>query len=69
MTAACEDVRGIFKSVTALKQSNVAGPPVEDRPQRRRERRLAVGLGESLPRLEMNTYGSLYSRSVPRDLA
>ena len=28
MTAACEDVRGIFKSITALKQSNVAGTTV-----------------------------------------
>ena len=26
--AACEDVRGIFKSITALKQSNVAGTTV-----------------------------------------
>ena len=28
MAAACEDVRGIFKSITALKQSNVAGTTV-----------------------------------------
>ena len=37
MAAACEDVRGIFKSITALKQSNVAGITVGSTATQRRE--------------------------------